>query len=209
MIRPEGLVGVAFGTASDGDPRRDEVSRGAVSVELGIPETWAWLSQVHGARVVQVFEAGPAGEADGVFTLDPAIPVAVGVADCLPVMLLGPGVAGAAHAGWKGAAAGVVEATIGAMAAAGHPPDTAIIGPGIGPCCFEVGPEVAQRFPGHETSTTWGTLSVDLPAVVADAVGGLRVITVDACTHHDRAFHSFRRTGTRQRQFGVAWIAPA
>lgn len=208
MITPEGISGVAFGTASDGDPRVDQVARKAVSDALSIPLEWAWVRQVHGTEVIRASQGGVLGAGDGLFTTQPGLPVAVSVADCLPIALVADGAVGVAHAGWRGVVADVTGATYRAMSRTGHRPHTAVIGPGIGPCCFEVGPEVAERFQGHEATTTWGTVSVDLPAAVEEGIAGLRVISAWACTHHDDRFHSFRADGTSERQFGVAWIAP-
>ena len=208
MIVPEGVSGVAFGTAADGDPRTDAATRASISAALGAPTEWAWVRQVHGSTVVRAAAPGIGDEADGVFTAEIGLAVAVSVADCLPVALVSDGAVGMAHAGWRGAAEGVVEATARAMADDGHPPHTMVIGPGIGPCCFEVGPEVAERFPSHGATTTWGTTSVDLAGAVADAAD-VRVVAVDACTHHEDRFHSFRRDGTEERQFGVAWLTSA
>ena len=139
-------------------------------------------------------------------TTDSGLPIAVSVADCLPVALIADGAVGMAHAGWRGAAGGVVSSTIGALTDLGHPPHTVVIGPGIGPCCFEVGDEVAARVPKSRARTRWGTESVDLPAAVAGEVEGLAVRFVSACTYHDQRFHSYRRDGTGLRQFGVAWV---
>lgn len=207
MILPAGLDGVAFGTAADGNPRLDRGARRTAAARLGIGSEWAWVRQVHGAGVAEATGPGVGGEADGVFTRRRELPVAVSVADCFPVALLADGAVGMAHAGWRGAAGGVAEATVGAMTAAGHPPHTAVIGPGIGPCCFEVGGEVLERFPGHEARTTWGTASVDLPGALAAALPGLRVHRTGGCTRHEDRFHSFRRDGTERRQFGIAWVA--
>ena len=95
-----------------------------------------------------------------------------------------------------------------ALEARGAPPTHAAVGPGIGPCCFEVGHEVAERFPAHVSTTTWGTRSVDLPGAVVDDLDGLDVWRSDACTHHDPSFHSFRRDGTPLRQVAVTWLSP-
>lgn len=209
MIVPEGLSGVAFGTAADGNPRLEASALETASDALGTPRRWAWVRQVHGDRVVHATGPGIGQEADAVFTTDVDLAVAVSVADCLPVALLAEGAAGMVHAGWRGAAAGVVQATVDAMAAAGHRPHTAVIGPGIGPCCFEVGSEVAARFDGHVRSTSWGTTSVDLAGAVSAVLDGVDLVVVNACTHHDDRFHSFRADGTELRQFGVAWVVPA
>ena len=205
MIRPGSLPGVAFGTAEDGDPRRDAArQRGAA--ELGIDSEWAWMRQVHGSTVLRAAGPGILGEADAAFTVIPGLPIAVGIADCYPVVLLAEGGVGIAHAGWRGAAAGVIPALRRAMEAAGVRPYAAAIGPGIGPCCFEVGPEVTARFGGFESVTSWGTPSVDLPRALGADLGGLEVWTSGVCTMSDPRFNSFRRDGTASRQIGVAWI---
>lgn len=205
MILPPGLRGAAFGTAGDGDGRDDPAARIAISAELGIPADWVFLRQVHGVGVLRAFEPGPLGDGDAVYSTVPMLPMVVATADCLPVVLEGDGGAGIAHAGWRGAAAGVVEALCESMAAAGVLPLRAAIGPGIGPCCFEVGPEVTDRFGGFEAQTTWGTPSVDLAAAVAARLEGLTVWRADACTHCGEGYRSFRREGTALRQVGVAW----
>jgi YfiH family protein len=207
MIVPEATPGVAFGTAADANPRIDDDVRRELSDQLGIPHEWAWVRQVHGADVVVVDEPGIGDEADAIVTMQPGLPIAVSIADCLPVAFVADGAVGVAHAGWKGAVAGVLEATIGVMEQLGQRPHTMSIGPGIGPCCFEVGVEVAEQFGRAVGTTSWGTSSVDLPRYAAAVGAGMRVVTVADCTHHDDRFHSYRRNGTSQRQFGVAWIA--
>lgn len=206
MIRAGGLSAV-FGEARDGDGRSDAEARSAISDQLGIPDKWAMVSQVHGADVVVAEAPGLLGEADGIVTTTQGVPIAVGIADCLPVVLESDGAVGIAHAGWRGAAAGVVSAVRHAMNELGAPAERAAIGPGIGPCCFEVGPEVVARFPSSESSTTWGTSSVDLVSAVKAELDGLEIWSHDGCTHHDPRFHSFRRDGTAARQVAVAWIS--
>ena len=93
------------------------------------------------------------------------------------------------------------------MAAAGAAPVRAAVGPGIAACCFEVGPEVAARFPGLERSTTWGAGSVDLQEAIIGQLQGLEVWTAGVCTHCGGGYHSFRRDGTNERQVAVAWVA--
>lgn len=207
MIRP--VPGVAFGTVDDGDPRGDPLVRADLSASLEIPSEWAWVRQVHSNTVVAPAGAGVHGPGDALVTTDASLPVAVSVADCLPVAIMADGAVGIAHAGWRGAAAGIVAATVSALTKMGHPPHTAVVGPGIGPCCFEVGREVADRFAGSLSHTTWGTTSVDLSKTVGEDLADLEVHVIAACTHHEDRFHSFRRDGTAGRQFGVAWITAA
>lgn len=208
MITPDAVPGVAFGMAADGNPRLDDAARGRLSEALGIAPEWAWVRQVHGTTVMEPAGPGVGSAADALITSDPGLPIAISVADCLPVAIVADGAVGLAHAGWRGAAGGVVQATIATLTARGFPPHSAVIGPGIGPCCFEVGEEVAAHFPNHRNRTGWDTESVDLPGAVAAELRGLEVEVVAACTRHDNRFYSFRRDGTKQRQFGVAWVIP-
>jgi hypothetical protein len=92
------------------------------------------------------------------------------------------------------------------MEAAGAAPERAAVGPGIGPCCFEVGPDVLARLPGFRTRTRRGTEAVDLPAAAAVGLEGLEVWRAEACTCCRSDLHSYRRDGTRQRQVAVAWV---
>ncbi|MGH3651065.1 MAG: laccase domain-containing protein, partial [Acidimicrobiia bacterium] len=113
---------------------------------------------------------------------------------------------GVAHAGWRGAASGVVARLCREMTASGHPSRRAAIGPGISACCFEVGTEVAERFEGHISTTTWGSTSVDLSAVLSAQVDGLDTWESGACTHHDQGWFSHRVNGTKQRLAAVGWL---
>ena len=207
MILPAGFRGAAFGTAADGNGRDDPASRASISDRLGICDEWAYLGQVHGAAVIRAEAPGRLGEADAMFTTVPGLPMAVATADCYPVVLEARSAAGIAHAGWRGVDAGVVPALRAAMAEAGHPPVRAAVGPGIGACCFEVGPEVLTRFPGQGSTTGWGTAGVDLPAALDEQLEGLEVWRARECTHTLDAYHSYRRDGTERRQVGIAWVA--
>jgi len=206
MIRPPGFRGAAFGAAVDGDGRSDPAARLHVSQALGLPGDWAYLHQVHGRRVWRVSRAGLQGDGDALFTTAPGLPLAVGTADCLPVVVEAAGGVGLAHAGWRGAAAGVVVALRQAMEAEGLGPLRAAVGPGIGPCCFTVGPEVAAALPGFAAVARTATVSIDLPAAVAAALEGLEVWRSPDCTCCGHGYHSYRRDATRRRQVTVAWL---
>jgi polyphenol oxidase len=199
--------GAAFSTAADRDLRHDADARLAFAASNGISERWATARQVHGRTVVRVDTPGDAGEADALFTTELDLPVAVFTADCFPVTLHGSNGVGVAHAGWRGAAVGVVPALRHAMTNAGIAVERACIGPGIGACCFEVGPEVLERFPGHHSVTTWGTASVDLPGVLAEQLGDLEIANDGRCTRCGEDLFSFRRNATRDRMAAVAWLA--
>ena len=127
-----------------------------MSASLGVPrERLVLLKQVHGIHVVVVRRDGPLPsdrpQADIVISNDPSVAIGVRVADCAPVLLFDRalGAAGAAHAGWRGAAAQASAAAIRAMQQyfGSHPADIlAAIGPCLGACCGEVGPEVVEAF---------------------------------------------------------------
>jgi YfiH family protein len=206
MIRPPGLRGAAFGTADDGDGRSNAAARRRISLSLGLPAEWAHLHQVHGRRVRRATGPGLQGDGDALLSTVPLLPLAVGTADCLPVVIEAAGGVGLAHVGWRGAAAGVVTALREAMEAVGLSPMRAAIGPGIGPCCFEVGQEVAAALAAFRAPTRRGSDGVDLFAAVAADLEGLEIWRVSGCTCCGVGFHSHRRDGTPQRQVAVAWL---
>jgi polyphenol oxidase len=206
MITPPGAVGrVVFTDAGDGDLRSDSRARVYLSQRVGIASEWATVSQIHGSAVLRVSAAGPAGEADALWTAEPGLPLAIFTADCLAVALQAPGAAGIAHAGWRGAAGGVVSGLRAAMSGAGFEPERAFVGPGIGPCCFEVGPDVVERFPKDLSRTSWGSTSVDLTGSVRSSLDGLDVWSADVCTKHEPGWFSHRSDATPCRQAGITW----
>lgn len=206
MIRPRGFPGVAFGESRDGDPRSDIEARSRFSEVLDIPQAWAFVDQVHGSNVVVATGPGHLGEADGLMTSVPLLPIAVTTADCVPVVLTGSQTVAVVHAGWRGVAAGVVAEAFAMMRDAGDQAGTAVIGPHIGPCCYAVGSEVVDALGGFADSTVSGSLSVDLAAGVRAQLPGVDVTVLDACTMHGGRFHSHRESATPQRQVTVTWI---
>lgn len=133
------------------------------------------------------------------------------VADCLPVMLVAGGAVAALHAGWRGLAAGILDAGVAAMRDSGaHGRITAALGPCARGCCYEVGEEVHERFP--EPGARTGERGLELAAVACArlaAAGVDEVHDVGLCTMCLPAlFFSHRRDrGTTGRQAGVAWRA--
>ena len=206
MIRPPDQGGVAFTGSADGDMRDDLDARRRVSRALGIPEDWARVRQVHGASVLRVSKPGVAGDADALWTTEPGLPLAVLTADCFGVVLVADGAVGVAHAGWRGAEAGVVRLLARAMTDNGYEPRTACFGPGIGPCCFEVGVEVAERFPEDVSTTTWGTVSVDLPAALRRQADPIGPWIAGRCTRHEEGWFSHRRDSTEARLATLGWL---
>lgn len=194
MISP--ADGVAFTTAADGDMRRDHAAR----ARLGLAE-WATVRQVHGATVVDASGSGDHGEADGLFTTETDLALAVFTADCLGVVIHGPGRVAVVHAGWRGVASGVVP---NAVARIGDV-RSVHIGPHIRPCCFEVGPEVSARFVGHLGRTRAGTTSVDLASAVAAQLP-VEPGIVDLCTRCGNDTFSHRGNGTSERLAALGWV---
>jgi YfiH family protein len=146
-----------------------------------------------------------------------AVAAAVLVADCVPLALALGDAFAVVHAGWRGAADGVVEAALAELLASapegGHASDVdAFLGPAIGPCCFEVGPEVGERFdPADVLAMAGANPHVDLPEAVERALreaGVERVERAGTCTVCDplRRWHSHRRDGEQAgRTALVAW----
>lgn len=203
--------GVAFSDASDGDMRNPGALRDEFCRKAFAPTAWATMTQVHGSRVVEAIGPGDQGEADAIFTESEGLAVGVFTADCLGVVVVADGSVGVAHAGWRGRDAGVVGALVQAMGERGHRVLSVHVGPGIGPCCFEVGRKVGERFDGFTASTSWGTESVDLAAaVIADvkkAVGRpITLTSVKACTRHEDLWFSHRRDGTSARMVSLGWL---
>lgn len=191
-----GPTAVAFVGRGPGDRR--EAARAAAA-----PSALAWGRQLHSDRVLEA-EPGCAGEGDALVSRQPGLTLSVVTADCVPVLLSGGDRIAAVHAGWRGIAAGVVAAALDRLGPGAEV--SAWIGPAIGPCCYEVGDEVAARFPDHGATTSWGSRSVDLAAAVRAQLAGLEVWAADVCTRCDGRYHSYRRDGTPYRQVGVAWL---
>jgi polyphenol oxidase len=156
--------------------------------------------------------AQPSVEADGQATNLRGLGAMVLTADCLPVALGADGAVAIVHAGWRGLAAGVLEEGVRTLRELGGEGDlVAVIGPGAGPCCYEVGEEVHAAFGGAHRAQGPHTRNIDLKAVARDrllAAGASEVRDVAACTICDERFFSYRREGARAgRQGGVAWLS--
>ena len=193
----------------------------AVLARVGAPFPIAIPCQVHGTTVVNA-RVGEGPEADGLVTAQPGLLVGVVTADCVPVLLVEPrrGVAAAVHAGWRGSAAGVLEEALRKLtdvSGAGAGTIEAVIGPAIGGCCYEVGPEVRQAFEtrtGRTTEEAWSTRAgrdhVDLRTaarLLLAAAGVTSVEVLGPCTSCAVGYHSYRRDGVRTgRQLSfVGW----
>ena len=214
------------------DLRRALANRRRVATVLGLAgQPWALARQVHAATILRVeadrLGQGPpegrpvVGEADGLVTTEPGVVLAVLTADCAPVLLADPaaGVVGAVHAGWRGLAAGVVEAGVAAMAELGADPGacTGLVGPAVGGCCYEVGPDVraavGDRYPAALATTRDGRPALDPAAGAAQAlqgagVGQVRVAGECTVDLEERFFSHRRDHGHTGRQAGLIALAP-
>lgn len=143
-------------------------------------------------------------EVDAHSTANPELTPLVVTADCLPVAMAGPGGVAMAHCGWRGLAAGIVAEAAQAVGAS-----AAAIGPGIGPCCYEVGEEVLAEF--EDLDGVAAGRMLDLTAVARSLLaraGVTEVESADLCTScNPELFFSHRRDGERTgRQAGLAWV---
>ncbi len=202
------------------DPSAVAANRRRLADSLGLPgERLVWMRQVHGATVHTVNGPTPGGlpPGDGLVTAARGLALVALAADCVPVLLADPvaGVVGAAHAGRRGAAAGVVTATLQAMTALGADPSRvdALLGPAVCGACYEVPvamrDEVESSLPGSATTTADGAPALDLRAGLAGQLtaAGVAAVVVDpACTREDVRFFSHRRDGATGRFAGVAWL---
>lgn len=216
-LRPPGLRGDALD-----EPAAVLNNQARFAAALGGARP-VYLDQVHGVAVVRLSAATAATpghpRADASFTTETGLACTVLVADCLPVLLASHdgAVVGAAHAGWRGLAGGVLEATLQAMTeASGVAADgmCAWLGACIGPQCFEVGADVREAFSGapdalFQPTGTPGKWWADLPGLARWRLGraGLRQVTGGLwCTHSDASrFFSFRRERVTGRHAAAIW----
>lgn len=185
-----------------------------------------WLNQVHGTEVVELPHSQAVPQADGAVTAELGTACAVLTADCMPVLfcdLRGRRV-GVAHAGWRGLADGILEATVAALGCPAHE-TMAWLGPAIGPSHFEVGGEVFERFaerPGaavirKQLTAAFAPLPdrdryranlCELARAILRQAGVERVYGGDVCTYADVRFYSYRRDVTTGRFASVIWLRP-
>jgi len=212
-----GGAGLNLGLHVGDDPARVAENRARLQVALPAPPVW--LSQVHGAAVVDAAAVTGVPEADASFTVQPGVVCAVQTADCLPVLFCdrAGGVVAAAHAGWRGLAHGVLQNTVERMRQAGAGEILAWLGPAIGPERFEIGPEVRAAFVQGNADADAAFAPRANGKYVADiyqlarlalAACGVRLVSGgDFCTVSDaRRFYSYRRDGRTGRMASLIWI---
>jgi YfiH family protein len=210
-----------------GDARQNvHANRDAVLAALGRADaTWVSLRQVHSNGVVEVTRlAGRSIEADGVWTRDRMAAISVLVADCVPILIAeesGRAVC-AVHAGWRGTRSRVAAEAVARLSKAGFPPNSlrVAVGPAIGPCCFEIGDEVADELgfvsgdvAGAMERNAGGRVTADLWAInrallVSAGVEDSKIDVFRLCTSCNPDFYSHRRDkGATGRQAGIIALA--
>ena len=212
-----------LGVAVGDDPQH--VSHNRVLFQQALGATPVFMKQVHGTRVLRLTREHlslPAIEADACVTTERGLACTVQVADCLPVLLVAPGAVGAAHAGWRGLAGGVLEATVSSLCdAAGCEPVQieCWLGASIGPQSFEVGADVLEGFgvdPAQAAPLRFkplrpGKWLANLPLLARDRLAATGVLQIGGgvwCTVQDRSrFFSFRRDGITGRMAAAVWLS--
>ena len=202
-------------------PERVKQNRRRLRQQCQLPSEPLWLDQVHGIEVINATETtgNTTPEADGSISLIPNKVCVVMTADCLPLLICnrqGNKVA-AAHAGWKGLANGVIEATIERLDEA---PENLLVwlGPAIGPVAFEVGEEVRQQFIQQQASADAAFKPVRAGHYLADiytlarlrlqAMGVSAIYGGTECTFTDADhYYSYRRDGKTGRQASLIWLS--
>jgi polyphenol oxidase len=216
--------GLNLGLHCGDDP--EAVRENRARVQALVPGRPAWISQVHGVDVVDAATVGPdqpVRVGDASIATVPGVVCAILTADCLPVLFADRGgkVVGAAHAGWRGLAAGVLGSTVAAMRDAGAGEITAWMGPAIGPSAFEVGAEVLDAFVAALPGDDVGSAFVPYPGrpdkYLADifALGRLMLARAGVTSVHGGQhctasepgrFYSYRRDHVTGRQASLIWL---
>jgi len=199
----------------------EHVQQNRAQIRKYFPAEPAWLTQVHGTTVIDVAQVQDAPQADASFTTQPGLVCAIMTADCLPVLFAdaeGRAV-GAAHAGWRGLAGGILENTVAAMREAGAGNLHAWLGPAIGPQQFEVGEDVVQAFVAKDVAMRLAFKAIDarpgkyladiyqLARQTLAKAGVTQVSGGNSCTVSEpEKFYSFRRDGVTGRMASFIWL---
>lgn len=197
-----------LGLKTDDEPERAVENRRRVCAAVGAdPDRLALNYQVHGTTVNRAAAGSRGVRGDALWTDEPGVPIVALSADCLPIALVNGSAVAVVHAGWRGLLDGVVEnavATLGGEVAA-------MIGPGIGPCCYEVGREVRDPYRARFGDEVVVGTHVDLWRAAELALAGCDVERLDLCTScNPELFFSHRRDGGRTgRQGVIAVLTPS
>jgi YfiH family protein len=215
MIEPDWPAHARVRALMTTRPMGDMAGEGRRSLEGLLPGEPAWLTQVHGVSVTEIDSPSRSLKADAAVSRKAGNICVVGAADCMPLLLSDKSgsVVAAAHAGWRGLSAGVIEAAVRAM---GVPPRHVLawLGPAIGPRAYEVGEDVRAAFASYPDAfsapTRPGHWLLDLYAVARERLGDMGVTQIHGggfCTYTDAArFYSYRRDGTKARMAALIWL---
>jgi YfiH family protein len=221
--RRGGFSSGAFATLNLGRLTRDDpnaVAQNRAKLQSLAGGRLALIRQVHGTRVVRLGRLAQASgrapqvdlqEADGQATALKGVAPVVMTADCLPIALAGGGAVAMLHAGWRGLAEGIIQEGVRALAELGSEPSSlvAAIGPGAGPCCYEVGEEVHERFAPHGARNG---RNLDMKSIARDQLAAAGITTVHdvslctICSAPELFFSHRRDRGFTGRQGGLAWL---
>jgi YfiH family protein len=200
--------------------RPEDVKRNRAALKKQLDVALAYIRQVHGNAVrrvvappVEPTETVELPECDGQATALPGVAPMVMTADCLPVAVAGPGAVAMLHAGWRGLHGGILAEGVNALhELCSGSPLRAAIGPGAGPCCYEVGEEVHARFAAQGLDIRSGR-NLDLKAIAREQLqrAGVEVVhDVGLCTicgDPTLLFSHRRDGGITGRQAGVVWLS--
>jgi YfiH family protein len=210
------FAGMNLSTRVGDDPRAVALNR--VTLREHVPADPIWLDQVHGTDVVEAEHAAPAAPADGAVVRTRRRVCAILTADCLPILLAARAgdVVAVAHAGWRGLARGIIEATLAQMNVAGEDV-IAWLGPGISQAAYEVGTDVHDSFVGPDPGAREafrpgapGKYHADLYALARRRLRAAGVVAVHGggfCTFGESArFYSYRRDSKTGRMATLVWM---
>jgi hypothetical protein len=203
------------------DPEAVAANRARLQQQLALPGGPVWLQQVHGTKIVDAATVSGTPQADAAYACHPGVVCAVLTADCLPLLLCdrAGGCVAAVHAGWRGLAAGVIEAAVRTL----HRPGAdllAWLGPAISPAAYRVGEEVRDTFLAHDqraeaafTAAAGGGWQADLYRLAHQRLAACGVRDVHGggyCSYGEAGrFFSYRRDRTCGRMASLIWLSPA
>jgi YfiH family protein len=214
----QGGGGLNLGVHVQDDPAHVQSNRALLRRIL--PAEPSWLTQVHGVNVADAAKVQGTPDADACIASEPGAVCVMMTADCLPVLLCDAAgsVVGAAHAGWRGLAGGVLENTVAAMRDRGAGEISAWLGPAIGPQQFEVGQDVLEVFAAHDADSLSAFVAIagregkyladiyQLARQRLAQIGVQRVAGGGFCTVSDSRFYSYRRDKQTGRMASLIWL---
>ncbi len=190
----------------------EHVQQNRAQIRKYFPAEPAWLTQVHGTTVLDAAHVQNAAEADASFTTQQGVVCAIMTADCLPVLFADAAgrVVGAAHAGWRGLAGGILENTVAAMRKAGADNLHAWLGPAIGPAQAFIAKDPAMHTAFKPIATRPGKYLADIYQLAKQTLAHVGVTHVSGgnfCTvSQPQRFYSFRRDGVTGRMAALIWL---